>query len=478
MTAVDLDAAAAAPQPEVLHGIPLTEDRALIPRVPELNLPTFPSNGKLSSWELIPHAATLARMVAGTDFVPSSLRGKPASVAALFLLGHELGLGPMAALQAMTVTPHKTDTHGNDKGGDIITYAKTLRAITRSHGHKLWPDKVEYTSLRVTWHGYRADDPDHVMSITWTMDEARIAGLLEMPYGKPGPWQKQPRAQLSARASAELCRILDEDGLLGISRVVEELDDDERESVDIVETTTSETEHKDEPAADAPDGPKTRRRSTRARTEVAGQPEPTPPLPVPGDEPSAPAEDSSSPADPGLHEHVAAMAAQEQLAVPGDESTPTIPDVQRASGEQTIREGMPVDQLIAMLCREASVDKAELVRILTDKRSESAKDLSPTMQAFAIDNLRALQRGEVTYNAQMIPPFVPVSELRLADKAKTILSTLGVALRPTLSTLGWSEDRDGRVTEWIATADRAKLLEIIAAATAAKVASSNMEATE
>ena len=45
----------------------------------------------------------VAERVASTEFVPSSLRGKPDKVFAAVLAGREIGLGPMAALKVSAV---------------------------------------------------------------------------------------------------------------------------------------------------------------------------------------------------------------------------------------------------------------------------------------------------------------------------------------------------------------------------------------
>jgi len=489
----DLDTAAAQPnteiitQPATLGGVALTRDN-IGARAREISLPAV--TGRESSWSLLPHAATLAGMVANTDFVPRAVRNNPAAVAALFLLGHELGLGPMSSLQGLTITPTTTGNNGKQYGGDIITYAKTLRAITRSHGHKLWPHPDEYSSERVRWSGYRSDDPTHIMSVVWTMDDAKRAKLLAHDPSKPGAWEKSPRAMLSARSSAELCRLLDEDGLLGISHVVEEMDDDQ--VVDLPEHDVADGAV-DEPPPTAPEGPKTRARSTRPRTTQTkdGTVQPDAPkveLEVPGDNPEtqAIAQAPAAGTTPALSSGNPSPVAE--LEVPGDDSpplapvsasappdveqellSPAIPDVQRAVGEQQLVEGMPADQKIAMLCREASIDKAELVRIMTDKRSESAKDLSPSMQNYVIESLRSVMRGEMRYSPRTIPPFVDVTEHELAEIARVELSRLagGDKLRPTLATLGWDEERDGKVSAWLATLDRPRLLETISAARAA-----------
>ena len=48
-------------------------------------------------------ASSIAREVAGTEFVPAPLRDNPPAVAAAILAGRELRIGPMAALQHVHV---------------------------------------------------------------------------------------------------------------------------------------------------------------------------------------------------------------------------------------------------------------------------------------------------------------------------------------------------------------------------------------
>ena len=172
------------------------------------------------------------------------------------------------------------------------------------------------------------------------------------------------------------------------------------------------------------------------------------------------------------------------LEVPGDDDRIQITDAGRAAAETpshdqvvdeltsaTTVEHMPNDQKIAMLCREAGIDRARLVAIMTDKRSESAKDLSQSQSAFVIEHVRAVLRGEERFNASTIPPFVVIPDDELVETARIELSRLagGDRLRPTLAAVGWDEERDGKVTPWLSTLDRPKLLEAIAAARAAQL---------
>jgi hypothetical protein len=58
----------------------------------------------VDSWaDVLPSIGDLAAKVAGTDFVPEAMRGKPAVVAAAILYGRELGLEPMTALRSINV---------------------------------------------------------------------------------------------------------------------------------------------------------------------------------------------------------------------------------------------------------------------------------------------------------------------------------------------------------------------------------------
>ena len=58
-------------------------------------------------------AEHLAVQIAQTEFVPASLRGKPAAVMAAMLTGHEVGIGPMMALKQIHVV------EGRPAGGPV-----------------------------------------------------------------------------------------------------------------------------------------------------------------------------------------------------------------------------------------------------------------------------------------------------------------------------------------------------------------------
>lgn len=161
----------------------------------------------VSAWvDIVAPAAELAKQIADTDFVPKSLRGNPAQVTACILFGAEIGIGPLQSLAKINIID-----------GRPAPSAELARALCMGDGHDLWVE--EATTTRVVMGGKRANS-SHVQKATWTMDDAKKAGLA----GKQN-WQRYPRQMLLARCSIELARMVAPDSLGGISVFAEELDD-------------------------------------------------------------------------------------------------------------------------------------------------------------------------------------------------------------------------------------------------------------
>lgn len=146
-----------------------------------------------------------AQKIAGTPFVPDALRNRPAEVFAAILYGRELGMGPMAALRAVNVI----------KGKPTLA-PEAMRARVFAAGHSIIAET--YTDTEVTLVGKRGDNGD-VAEVTWTLDDAKRAGLVKAG----GAWTSYPRAMLLARATSELCRLLFPDAIAGASYTPEEL---------------------------------------------------------------------------------------------------------------------------------------------------------------------------------------------------------------------------------------------------------------
>lgn len=156
--------------------------------------------------ELMRPAAELATSVAATEFVPGEMRNRPDVIAAAILFGAELGIGPMVSLAKIAVVK-----------GRPAPSAELGRALALGAGHEIWVEDT--TNTRVTIAGKRRNS-SHVFKVTWTMDDARRAGLASNPA-----YTKYPRQMLLARASAELVRQMCPDVLGGITLFAEEAAD-------------------------------------------------------------------------------------------------------------------------------------------------------------------------------------------------------------------------------------------------------------
>lgn len=156
--------------------------------------------------DVLPAVGDLAGKISGTSFVPSTMRGKPAEVAACILTGREIGIGPMEALQKIHVIE-----------GRPTLSAELMRAQVFRAGHHIRIVNVDSES--VTVEGRRKGD-EQWTRVTFSMDDARAAGLDRRPN-----WSKHRRAMLSARATSELCRLIFPDALGGISYTPDEVAD-------------------------------------------------------------------------------------------------------------------------------------------------------------------------------------------------------------------------------------------------------------
>lgn len=217
------------------------------------------------SWtKVFADVVELARGIAGTEFVPKSLRDSVPATTAAILYGREVGLPPMTAL---------TQTHVIE--GKPAISAEGMRALVLAAGHKLVV--VETTGATCTMKARRAGEQDWT-ALTWTIDMARAAGLA----GK-GPWKTYPRQMLQARCTTELVRLVFPDVIHGF-RSTEELED--QGDVEALPAGSSSTVQRRTPAPVK----KAARGSGRVQSAAAaGPPRVDPPAaaappPLPGEE--------------------------------------------------------------------------------------------------------------------------------------------------------------------------------------------------
>lgn len=162
----------------------------------------------------------------GGDLLPQSLRNNAGKVFYAFEVGAMLGIHPVAAIQGVNVID-----------GKPTLSPQLMSAVVRRAGHLI---RVEVSgtiadlSIAATATLVRADDPDHPFVVTWTIEKAQRAGLLEIQQGKivsrsgrnqtPTPWEKYTESMLKARAIGEVCREGATDALMGVVYMPEELD--------------------------------------------------------------------------------------------------------------------------------------------------------------------------------------------------------------------------------------------------------------
>jgi hypothetical protein len=307
-----------------------------------------------STFEVMPLAFQLADKLAGTEFIPVAIRNKPAAIAACILAGHEVGLPPMASLQ-----------HINVIEGRPALSAAGQRALILAKGHKIWVQEANAT--RATVCGQRAGET-RVTEMSWTLDDAKRAQLA----GKQN-WQRYPKQMLIARATGDVARGTFMDVLGGIPYNVEELEDGDVIDAEVLELPTRPEE---------PKAPAAKRRATRAATAPAEANEP-PPAPDP---------------EPGGGEEATGSTEAEPPPAPDPEATPDdaepAPAEQPKAGDRVEGEELTLAQRIAVACREAGIDRKQLVLAVTGK--ERASEVTRTQAIEVLDTAHAIGRGEAS----------------------------------------------------------------------------------
>lgn len=153
-------------------------------------------------------AQTLAR----SDLVPTAYRGKPHNIMLVGMRGSEMGIGLTVAMAEMHVIDGKVGM-----SSDLLT--ARVRVSGKCKRFKL----VRVNDREAVYEGERSDTGE-VQQMDYTLEEARVAGLL----GKAN-WKGNPKAMLMARASARLARELWPDVCVGLY-VREELEQIQAES--------------------------------------------------------------------------------------------------------------------------------------------------------------------------------------------------------------------------------------------------------
>lgn len=233
--------------------------------VAQLETTTTQTRGERSrEWlQLFFETAKAAEILAGTDFVPASMKGKPAQVAAAMMKGYELDIDPLDALGNIF------SIHGR-----IGFYAEFMRRRIIEAGHEI--RFVETNDTRAIIEGRRRGE-DEWTRVTFTAQQARTAKIDLGGY---------PEDKLVARATSRLCKRKFPEVLSG-SAIAEDLEDEAAVAAAPVRATS---ERADTPA---PAGI-IQRKTKPARTAVRRTEQQDTAPPATAEEPPLPGEEETS----------------------------------------------------------------------------------------------------------------------------------------------------------------------------------------
>ena len=148
----------------------------------------------------------IAQALSTTSFVPKPYQGRPDEITAAILMGRELDIPPMAALQMFNLIQ-----------GRPTLSANAMRGLAMSHGVEFRID--EQTDTRVVMSA-RPPGVEKWTTVTWTIERAKRMGLTEKEN-----WKKMPQDMLTARCTSQLCRLVAANVLIGLPYSSEEMQD-------------------------------------------------------------------------------------------------------------------------------------------------------------------------------------------------------------------------------------------------------------
>ncbi|RJO74143.1 hypothetical protein D5S18_18495 [Nocardia panacis] len=213
--------------------------------------------------DLFFQTAKAAEILAGTDFVPTTMKGKPAQVAAAMMKGYELDIDPLDALGNIF------SVHGR-----IGFYAEFMRRRILQAGHEFRP--IETSDTRAVVEGRRAGTEEWVRA-SFTAQQAKAAKIDLGGY---------PEDKLFARATSRLCKRVFPDVLSGAA-IAEDLMDEEPTAAVRVPSQRVDTDEVPEPGT-IQRARKPRRSAAPRPPAPEAEPDHTPvdAPPLPGDEPT------------------------------------------------------------------------------------------------------------------------------------------------------------------------------------------------
>lgn len=307
-------------------------------------------------------AFALADGVCYTAAVPERYRGKPKDGAAAILYGAPLGMDPMTSLQKVI------NVHGTPG-----LEARSMKGLLKSKGYTF--RTVERSPTRFEIHAWepgsdkRIDPPDEVS--VWTIERAQQAEFcptIDPATGEYRTFNKksggtavvgnmkyitQPTEMLEAKGTAEVCRAVAPDVLMGMPYTVEELETQRWDNDDEPDTASSRQAAPAPARAKGTAGLRDRARARKKRAEPAQEPmdaevvdepatgaptaddapEPTQTVPDPGsrvDSPAPSADDDTPPTSPAQEAEAATQPDPVMVDFPAQPDDPAPADAAKA----------------------------------------------------------------------------------------------------------------------------------------------------
>lgn len=183
------------------------------------NLPAL--SPQIDGWiSRLEPAIRLTELTFNSEQIPPGFRGKKGDVLAAFIRSGELNLSPFTGISQMHTI-----------NGRVGISAELMRALIMREGHDLHVEVSDAT--RCTISGHRSTwAEDRWTTVTWTIDDASKAGLLEDKRGQngrvtPSMYRRWPAAMLLARATTTLARMVFPDVIAGLrsTEELQEIDD-------------------------------------------------------------------------------------------------------------------------------------------------------------------------------------------------------------------------------------------------------------
>lgn len=160
----------------------------------------------------MPFSMSLLKLMSTWPTIPTRYQGKPADIHAAVLVGRELGIEPMEAINSLFMV-----------NGQVSMSGKLMSALVHRAGHQLRArlDKEGNATVEA-WRR----EPDgvliHVGEVSFGPDDAHRAGL-----DTKDTYKAYPNVMHTWRAISQVCRIYFADVLSGIGYIPEEVNIDD-----------------------------------------------------------------------------------------------------------------------------------------------------------------------------------------------------------------------------------------------------------